>query len=247
MSGLLSFIKGFADKNIADRDEERRRLAKMDEEERKLMFAQKLEEQALKRKPVGSRFENGQMVYFNAYGETVFQRPATKQEQLSSQAAEAELGAKIHQNSPERLKAEDERAKLKDQAYLRTQEAQARAANASAAEADQRRKVSEYELGATQDIMGDLGPPSGRGFPGAIGAATGRGAGASSLRYNAGDLANVARVEGALIDYANNVEKDPNKVKEIKGIIESTKSLPLDERIQILNATAAQLGIVKAD
>lgn len=240
MAFLAGFVKGFADQAVADADAERKRMAEMDDWQKKQLFMQKLEENAAKKKPVSSRFENGKMIYVNAYGEPVFERQATEQERLATEASVAEARGTIYKNDEKNLRKQDEEASAVRRAQINASNASSAASAASAENTRLRTKIGEYELNATQDMMGDLGPPSMRGMPGAIGAATG--GGTSGLRYNAGDLAKLARVEGALVEEAKRTNNT-----ELAGIIESTKGMPLEERIQALNSIAAELGVIRAE
>lgn len=240
MAFLADFVKGFADKKVSEMDEEKKRLAEMDEWEKKLLFQQKLEEAASKKKPTGQRIEGSEVIFTNAYGEEVFRRPASEFEIKGQQAAASELDAKLYQNDPERLKAAEARAEAESRSAINARNASAAASMASADESRQRTKNAAYELDTTQDMMGDLGPPSGRGFPGAIGAATG---GAGDLRYNAGDLAKLARVEGALKAEVTRI-KEPAKKQQILDSIKALENAPLAQRIQTLNAIAAELDLV---
>lgn len=176
MAFLAGFVKGFADRAVSDADAQRERTAEMDDWERKQLFMQKLEENAAKRKPVGSRFENGKMVYFNAYGESVFEREASQQEMLATQASDAEAKGMIYKNDPERLKQADEEARL-------TSAAQRNASNASAASAMERARTERYTR--TKQVAEDNIPLPPGGVPSLpSGVSPGRGRGAMGAATN---------------------------------------------------------------
>lgn len=203
MAFLADFVKGFADKKVSEMDEEKKRLAEMDEWEKKLLFQQKLEEAATKKKPTGSRLEGSMMVYTNAYGEEVFRRAATEMEIKQGQAAGSELDAKLFENDPQRMR---DRAALEERVkrgQLTAAEAQAEAQRANAGESRARTGL----IGAQQKILESTGVmPGGRG-------------GSDTFPYRVGS--DEATAMGAIDQYANTLdEKIPENYETLKNLDE---------------------------